>query len=297
MEPRAKTLDELVRKHATPLSLIALALLAAVVMQAPRSVPVAASRTSLEEAVLPSSGVELPIRWGDLGAKLVASGVIDAAKLKTLYTNRGGFPPDYEVLLERGADKKIVMTNWNAGYLLNLLWALGLANSNPVLEDKAEMRNPAYGGADRFASTGGWTLGREGVMAYYGKFDLVPLTKEEQAKVDRVSRGIFRPCCGNSAHFPDCNHGMAMLGLLELLASQGASEADMYKTALAANSFWFPSTYLTIAQYFSERGVSWKDVPPQEALSAAYSSASGFMDIASKVRRAPAGAEGGGCSA
>ena len=29
--------------------------------------------------------------------------------------------------------------------------------------------------------------------------------------------------------FSDCNHGMAMLGLMEFMASQGASEVEMMK--------------------------------------------------------------------
>ena len=122
------------------------------------------------------------------------------------------------------------------------------------------------------------------------------LTSAQQALVDRVSRNIFRPCCGNSTHFPDCNHGMAMLGLLELMASQGVSEQDMYKTALAVNSYWFPETYLTIATYMQQKGVAWKDVSPKEMLSAPYSSSSGYTDISSQVTLPEQVQGGGGCS-
>ena len=73
-------------------------------------------------------------------------------------------------------------------------------------------------------------------MDHYSRHTLIKLTQKQQALVDTVSRGIYRPCCGNSAHFPDCNHGMAMLGLLERMASQGASEQDMWKAALTVNS-------------------------------------------------------------
>ncbi|HEY4525513.1 MAG TPA: hypothetical protein VJL32_00245, partial [Candidatus Paceibacterota bacterium] len=121
------------------------------------------------------------------------------------------------------------------------------------------------------------------------------LTSEQQALVDKVSRGIYRPCCGNSTHFPDCNHGMAMLGLLELMASQGVNEQDMYAAALAANSYWFPDTYITIATYMENKGVEWKNVNPQEVLGAYYSSASGYARIASQVT-APNSSQGGsGC--
>ena len=76
---------------------------------------------------------------------------------------------------------------------------------------------------------------------------------------------------------------MAMLGLLELMASQGVGEQDIYKTALAVNSYWFPDTYLTIATYMQQKGTAWKDVSPQEMLSAPYSSSSGYRDISSQV--------------
>jgi len=33
---------------------------------------------------------------------------------------------------------------------------------------------------------------------------------------------------------------MAMLGLLEIMASQGAKEDKMYKISQVVNSYWFP---------------------------------------------------------
>src|SRR3989338_1454430 len=141
------------------------------------------------------------------------------------------------------------------------------------------MMDPRYGGAGNFASTGGWTLAKGDAMEHYNMHALIALTAEQQKLVDKVSRGIFRPCCGNSTHFPDCNHGMAMLGLLELMASQGVSEEDMWKTALTVNSYWFPDTYLTIASYMKNKGVEWKNVNPQEILGVNYSGAAGFQNI------------------
>jgi hypothetical protein len=76
---------------------------------------------------------------------------------------------------------------------------------------------------------------------------------------------------------------MAMLGLLELMASNGVSEADMYKAALQVNAYWFPDTYLTIAKYFKAQGTSWNTVDPKVALSAEYSSAAGYKRILSIV--------------
>ncbi|MBI4094100.1 hypothetical protein HY417_04000, partial [Candidatus Kaiserbacteria bacterium] len=218
---------------------------------------------ALAEQVMPSDGVELPVVWGDLGRQLVDSGAIDREKWMELYRER---TDEEERLLDGSSQEKLRITRENASYLLNLFWAFGLANANPILEDKTEMMNPQFGGAGGFASTGGWTLSDGDSMNHYGMHALVQLTKEQQALVDRISRGVYRPCCDNSTHFPDCNHGMAMLGLLELMASQGASEEEMWDAALAVNSYWFPDTYETIALYKKQKGIEWSDVDPREVL-------------------------------
>ncbi|OGF70754.1 hypothetical protein A2930_04375 [Candidatus Giovannonibacteria bacterium RIFCSPLOWO2_01_FULL_45_34] len=249
--------------------------------------------SELEEKVLPSEGVVLPITWGSLGAKLVSAGAIDADKFRAIYEQRGSFTEEYENLLLGDNNGKIKMTAANSGYLLNLFWALGLANKNPILE-AGEMTNPKYGGAQNFASTGGWTLAKGNVMEHYSRHKFFDLTPEQQALVDKISGGIYRPCCGNSTRFPDCNHGMAMLGLLELMASQGISEQEMWNTALVVNSYWFPNNYATIATYMKNKGVDWKDVSPQEILGAAYSSSQGYAKIAAQVAE-PQKRGGGGC--
>ena len=248
--------------------------------------------SALEEKVLPSEGVELPVVWGDLGAKLVGAGVIDADKFKAIYDARGAFTKADEKLLFAKNNGRLVMNSDNAGYLLNLLWALGLGSKNPVL-DTGEMMNPAYGGAGNFASTGGWTIAEGDAMDHYSRHEFFTLTSEQQELVERVSKGIYRPCCGNSTHFPDCNHGMAMLGLLELMASQGVSEASMWKTALAVNAYWFPNNYLTIATYMKDKGVDWNSVNPKEMLGKNYSSSAGYANISAQVAE-PQQQSGGG---
>ena len=250
--------------------------------------------SALEEAVLPSDGVVLPVIWGDLGAKLVSAGAIDADKFKAIYEQRGVFTNEYKNLLLGQNSGNLKMTKDNAGYLLNLFWALGLTSKNPVL-DSGEMKNPAYGGAQNFASTAGWTMAKGDPMNHYSRHIFFVLTSEQQTLVDKVSRGIYRPCCGNSTNFPDCNHGMAMLGLLEIMASQGVSERDMWKTAMAVNSYWFPDTYLTIATYMKNKGIDWKDVNPQEILGINYSSAQGYAKIASRVVQPREQQGGSGC--
>lgn len=249
-----------------------------------------AANGALEEAVLPPE-LLIPVQWGDMGKQLVEKGVIDGKRFETIYNQRGGLTEEERQLLFGANNGNLVMTEQNAGYLLNLLWAFGLANKNPILE-QGPMQDPRYGGAENFASTGGWTLAKGTAMDHYSGYELVKLSEEQQRLVEEVSKNIYRPCCGNPTYFPDCNHGMAMLGLLELLASQGATEEQMYKIALQANSYWFPDTYLTIAIYFEKRGVPWKNVDPKEVLGSAYSSALGFRNVLQEV--SPPDQRGGG---
>lgn len=240
------------------------------------------AKQNVELAVVPDSGIRLPVVWGDLGRQLIDSGTIDKDKFESVYSQRGGLDAESNKLLTGKDNGNLVITKENAGVLLNLLWAFGLANDNPILRE-GPMQDERYGGAGRFASTGGWTLSQGDAMVHYGVHSMVSLTLTQQDLVERVAKNIYRPCCGNSVYFPDCNHGMAMLGLLELAASQGVDEEGLYAMALQVNSYWFESTYLTIAKYFAKRGVAWKDVDAKEVLGSLYSSAAGYSKIRSEV--------------
>jgi len=247
----------------------------------------------LKEIVIPAVGVVLPVKWGNLGKQMVDAGVIDGAKFESLYSSRGGMDAASKKLLYGENNGNLKITAENSRTILNLLWALGLGNKNSILEN-GPMKDKRYGGAGRFASTGGWTLAKGGAMEHYGAHSFITLSKEQQTLVERVSKNIYRPCCNNPTYFPDCNHGMAMLGFLELMASQGASEQEMYKAALKLNSYWFPSTYLTIAKYNQKKGIDWKTVDAKEVLGRSYSSASGYQKVRSEVEPARAGG-GGSC--
>ncbi|OGL70883.1 hypothetical protein A3B32_00740 [Candidatus Uhrbacteria bacterium RIFCSPLOWO2_01_FULL_53_9] len=251
--------------------------------------------SDLSERVLPSNGVTLPITWGDMGAKMIASGVIDQEKFESLYAARGGMTPEMSALLTGSNNGALTITRENSGFLLNLLWGLGIGNENTILTE-GPMNSEAFGNdPSRFASTGGWSLSVGNPMDHYSAHRFVTLTPEQQELVERVAKGIYRPCCGNSTLFPDCNHGMAMLGLLELMASQGLSEQEMYDAALSVNAYWFQETYLTIATFFESQGTPWETVPAQVALSAEYSSSSGYKQLVQKTAPVQAPSGGGGC--
>ena len=239
--------------------------------------------------------VELPVKWGDLGVQMIEAGVIDKTKFEELYVQRGGLAVTDKEFLTGSNNGNLMIHSENSGMILNMLWAFGLANKNPILEN-GPMMDPKYGGAGNFASTGGWNLAKGSAMDHYSMHKFITLTSEQQALVERVAKNIYRPCCNNSTYFPDCNHGMAMLGLLELMASQGVNEADMYKVALQVNTLWFPGQYEAIKTFITSQGTDWNSVDPKKILGAEYSSATGIQKVMSQIK--PQEQKGGtGCGA
>ncbi len=228
------------------------------------------SFSGLEDSLFPAEGFETNIILGDLIPKLVENGVIDMDKLKQVYASRGGMPDDQLKLFTTPSSTQLALTKENSAIMLNILWGLGIANKNPILDETAN-----YSGVANLASTGGWTLGKDDAMSYFNKMELVKLMPEQQSTLEEVAKNAYRPCCDNPTAFPDCNHGAALLALLELGASQGMGKAELYQLALEANTLWFPQQYLITAAYFQTKGMDyWPSA--QEIMSAKYSSASGW---------------------
>ncbi|HKZ34626.1 MAG TPA: hypothetical protein VJ179_02015, partial [Patescibacteria group bacterium] len=214
--------------------------------------------STLSEQVIPKKGYFLNIDWKDIGTKLVQMGAIDMKK----YTDRYKNPLERELFsyLTENNKKGLTVTNENASFWLNTLWALGLTQESDVLE-KGIMGTTYKDRIQTFASTGGWTLGMKDADELFSSKEIVRLTVEQQDLVWKIADGIYRPCCGNPTSFPDCNHGMAMLGLLEIMASQGFSKDEIFDAALAFQSYWFPQTYIEVAYYLQEKEhLSWSDV-------------------------------------
>ncbi len=236
------------------------------------------------------------IKWGDLGRKMLEDGVIDKVKLSQAITGEDSLPKDLDKYFTSD-QKQIELTLENSRFWVDVLWGLGLANKNRILTEGDMMTE---GDASNFASTGGWTLGKlENAMNYYSKYPYINLSEKQQQTVEEIAGNIYRPCCGNSTAFPDCNHGMAMLGLIELMVSQNKSPDEIYKTALAFNTYWFPQTYLDTAYYLKQNGRDYSKVPPEELLSENFSSAMGYQNTSEKVGGVewPALGSGGSCGA
>lgn len=245
----------------------------------------------LKTEVLPTKGYQTQLSWGSIGKKLVEEGVIDKEKYLQMFTNEanGGDQMKY---LEEDSSDKIVINEKNSRFIVNTFWALGLINKSKVLDEGQMRADPKQ--TKNFASTGGWTLGKSQAMTYYSSKEIIPLSSEQQDLVKKIAENVFRPCCGNSTAFPDCNHGMAALGYIELAVYLGLPEEQIYKDLLAFNSFWFPQTYIEMAVYFDKQGIAWKNVDAKLALSANYSSASGAQRIKQVVQGVPAQQSGGG---
>lgn len=254
----------------------------------------------LYEQVNPQNGYALPISYGDLGPQLIEAGVIDYDTFVGVFTANGGAitRPQIEIL-KKGSDEQVVITAENARFLLNFFWAVGLANQNSILT-KGPMVQYSDGQIERFASTGGWTLATKPVTELYASMELIPLSAEQQALVEEVASAVYRPCCNNHTLFPDCNHGMAMLGLLELMASQGASADDMFEAAKYVNAYWFPQQTLETAIYLQlSEGVDFANADPRLVVSNQFSSASGArmvhesLQAGGLLKQAPG--QGGSC--
>ena len=234
----------------------------------------------LLEQVNPTSGYVLPAQYGDLGPRLIQAKAIDPDRFVQLYQEAGRpLTRDQLTALLSGSDAPVVINRESGHFLLNIFWALGLVNRNPLLE-AGPLMSYSQGDIGRFASTGGWTLGVRPATELYSSASILELTPEQHELVERVASHVYRPCCDNHAAFPDCNHGMAMLGLLQLLAFQGATEGQMLEAAKYANSFWFPQQAMEVAAFFSvTQGLAYEEVEAGDAVGRERFSGTGFNDV------------------
>jgi len=233
-------------------------------------------------------------------AKLVKSGVFDVEKYKQL---AGDLTPSDREIFSAQSGKKIEMTQDNNRTLLNLFWALGLIQKNESLENTELGQLKNQGQLGNLASTGGWVLGKKDATEYLSSQNILELTLEQQSRVARIASTIYRPCCGNHARFADCNHGMAMLGVLSLGVKQELSDEQLYSVALEFNEAWFPTQYSHVAQYLEKiEKTSVEKISPQSLLSAQVIGGSGHIDNIERPLAAFNGGEGvqsgkgGGCS-
>lgn len=240
---------------------------------------------TLSKKVIPKEGVNLGVSFGDIVVKMVEFGAIDKQKFDALYKEReGSLPNEITSLFEGSSNQQITINADNANILLNILWPLGLSNKTAIMKESPMGKEYAKD-VENFASTGGWTLGKLTGGKLFNSLPLIQLTTDQEQLIKEIAQNIYRPCCGNSTYFPDCNHGAAMLGFLYLAVSQGINKEEIYKKALALNSYWFPQTYMELATYFqSQKNLSWEKVDPKEMLGNQYSSSQGYLAVNKKLQ-------------
>ncbi|PIZ65121.1 hypothetical protein COY14_03090 [Candidatus Roizmanbacteria bacterium CG_4_10_14_0_2_um_filter_36_9] len=216
------------------------------------------------ETVTPKAGFTTRVQWGDIVAKMVQEEVLDPQKLEGILTKnyRQEMRPEWKAILA-GEDITLSIGSDNAVFMMYVLWTLAKHNNNQILTSSpiaSYFENYDIG------------VGRAG----YGDVLLLSLTPEQQAIAKKVAENAYRPCCGQSTAAPDCSHGFSALGLIQLMASQGYSEKEIFDTFIQFNSFWFPETYIKNALYFkATEGLDWRDVSKELVAGAEYSTLQG----------------------
>lgn len=248
----------------------------------------------LKQKVLPQKGYRLAVRWSDIVKQLLESGIIDKKKYEELFVQDPVAKKEMSHLMDASNDF-MTINEGNSRFMVNTLWALGLVNKSKILEE-GSMKTYGKGNVMGFASTGGWNLGVKPTSELYSSSEIIKLTPQQQELVKKIAQNVYRPCCNNSTEFPDCNHGMAALGYIELAVSQGVGEKEIYQDLLKLNSFWFPQQYVELAAYFNSQGTNWDKVDAKIALGSQYSSATGSQQTRQKIQNVPGlNIQQGGC--
>ncbi len=231
---------------------------------------------ALEKSVIPDQGFTLNAKWGTAIKQLVASGALNVSFLnKSLAQSSQPITPIEHEILNGTYEGNITMNQSNSVFTLYVLWALGINNNNTILNNGPIMH---YGGnPNNLASTGGY--GPLGTLQL-GRLNIISLTQEQQAIANYTAQNTYRPCCNNPTFFPDCNHGAAALGLIELMASQGASMQGIFAAVEDFSVLQFPQQYVYAAAYLAAKNISWRSADPQTVMGYNYSSATGASEIA-----------------
>ncbi len=247
-------------------------------VSAPVVTPDAESLENILDKINPVDGYTVNATYGDIGPKLLSAGAINFEKMKALYEQSGKPLTEEQIkILTEGSDEKIKISPENSYFLLNFLWAMGITNKNPIL-DEGPITQYGIDQVGRFASTGGWTLGTVPSTEFFSKYSIVALSEEQQAILEDFAFNSYRPCCSNPTGFPDCNHGAAALALGEIMAAQGASADEIFDAFKYFNSFWFPQTYFDIATYFqAKERKSWDEVSGRVVAGKEYSTPQGWQ--------------------
>jgi hypothetical protein len=162
--------------------------------------PGSAQATLAAQVELPAS-YPLPVGFGQLGPRLVAAGVIDPkAFAAALAVGDHPITPEQQALIEQGSDSPVVLEAGNAQFVLNFLWAVGLANQNPILL-QGRMQEDGSEQVLRYASTAGWTLAAKPIAEVYAALPLTTLRSVFQVAREQVeAEKVPAACSGQVTH-------------------------------------------------------------------------------------------------
>lgn len=85
--------------------------------------------------------------------------------------------------------------------------------------------------------------------------------------------------------FPDCNHGAAELALIEMMASQGFNESQMFVVLQEFLSEYFPQNMFEVGVVYASHGINFSSVPANMAVGRTLFSASGSQNVGSYIQR------------
>ncbi len=253
--------------------------------------------SSIVEQVYPSNGFILAAKWNNTAEKLLNKGALNLSFVSNSLIGAGEPLTNEQLKILNGASNtNITLNSSSALFTLYVLWAIGINNKADAINNGPIMN---YGNPNQFASTGGY--GHLGNLSI-GNLSIINLSRAQQDEVNSIASNVYRPCCDNPAMFPDCNHGAAQLGLIELMVSQGRSTTEIYNALKEFNSFYYPQQYLDMAVLLNAtQNKTWAEVAATLILGYNFSSASGSYAVqkqlmASNITIGTGGGSGGGCA-
>lgn len=236
----------------------------------------------ITQELLPERKI-LPVTWEGIPYKLAERKIIDIEKLKAYSVQFGQkITEDDLKIFEKDYNGNIEITPNNSILIYNVLWAIGFVNKSPILDYELEkygwdtVKNLA-GYYFSFANLGnGSTLPQSG----YNYLELISLSAEQKNAVMKIAGKSAVPSCGNALYLPDCSCSFAIGALIQLMASQGFTEKQIYQAMKDVYPYRFPGVYVRHAILFKiTENKNWQDIDAEQLVSIEFSSAQGVARV------------------
>lgn len=236
----------------------------------------------ITQELLPERKI-LPATWQGIPYQLAERKIVDIEKLKAYSVKFGQkITEDDLAIFEKDYNGNIEITPNNSVLIYNVLWAIGFVNKSPILDYELEkygwdtVKNLA-GYYFSFANLGnGSTLPQSG----YNYLELTTLSAEQKNAIMKIAGKSAVPSCGNPLHLPDCSCSFAIGALIQLMASQGFTEKQIYQAMKDIYPYRFPGIYVRHAVLFKiTENKNWQDIDAEQLVSMEFSSAHGVARV------------------